>query len=294
MSASFRDPRFLVTVADDFGRSPSVNAAVAEAHDKGILTSASLMAGGDGFDDAIRIVRERKSLSVGVHVTLCDGRAVSEPAEIPGLATAAGFFEKSPARAWLRCSLRGMRPQIEREVKAQFDRVETAGIHPTHVDAHHHLHMHPAVFDILCREAAGRGIGWIRIPGEPLSAVFGMHLLRRGAMPFLEWAVFGLLGGQCKRKAEREGLHAAQRIFGLSHTGFVDEAYTVGVLEQVRGPVDEMFAHPDLSTEAGRRELRALSAPAVRDRAASLGITLAGYGELKGARAAFGSLWEKP
>jgi hopanoid biosynthesis associated protein HpnK len=294
MSVSSHDARFLVTVADDFGKSVSVNTAIMEAHDRGILTSASLMAGGEEFDEAIKIARDRRSLSVGIHITLCDGKPVLARSEIPGLVTGDGYFEKNPAKAWIRYSSSGLRPQIEREVRAQFDRMEDSGISPDHVDAHHHLQMHPAVFDILCRVAAERGVRWIRVPGEPLSALFGKHFLRRGVLSLLEWAVFGLLGGDHKQKAERQGLYAARRVFGLSGTGFADEEYTLRVLSQVRGPVDEMFAHPDLSTEPGRREARALCAPAVRQMASSLGITLAGYGELKGAGATFSSLWEKP
>ncbi|MDA8433077.1 MAG: ChbG/HpnK family deacetylase [Nitrospiraceae bacterium] len=198
--------RFFVTVADDFGKSPSVNAAVAAAHDRGVLTSASLMAGGEAFDDAVRIANVRRELSVGIHITLCDGEAVLGPSRIAGLVGEDGCFAKNPAEAWLRCSLGALRPQITSEVKAQFDRLADAGIHPTHIDAHHHLQMHPVIFDILCREASERGIGWIRIPGEPLPALFDMRSLRRGVMPFLEWAVFGLLGGRHKRAAERQGL----------------------------------------------------------------------------------------
>lgn len=65
--------KYLVTVADDLGRSASVNEAIAEAHDNGILTAASLMAGGEAFQDAIQIALKRRHLSVGLHATFCDG-----------------------------------------------------------------------------------------------------------------------------------------------------------------------------------------------------------------------------
>jgi hopanoid biosynthesis associated protein HpnK len=294
MSVFSHGRRFIVTVADDFGKTASVNAAVAEAHDRGILTSASLMAGGGAFDDAVRTLQQRKALSVGIHVTLCDGRAVSSPSAIPGLAAADGFFEKNPARAWLRYSARRLRPQIEREVRAQFDRLEKAGIHPTHIDGHHHLQMHPVIFDILCREAEARGVCWIRMPREPLSAMFLMRSSQRGAMPLLEWAVFGLLGALHKKKAGRLGVYSPEHVFGLSKTGSVDEGYLLRVVEQVSGPVDEVFAHPDASNEEGRRELGAFTSSAVRERVASLGITLAGYRELTGTQSTFSSIWEKP
>ena len=293
MSNFSHDRRFIVTVADDFGKTPSVNAAVAEAHDRGILTSASLMAAGGAFDDAVKTLQERKALSVGIHVTLCDGRAVSTPSAIPGLAAADGFFERNPVKAWLRYSGRRLRPQIEREVKAQFNRLEEAGIHPTHIDGHHHLQMHPAIFDILCREAETRGIRWIRMPKEPLSAMLRMRSSQRGTMPFLEWAVFGLLRAFHKKKAGRIGLYSPGHVFGLSRTGSIDEGYLLRVLERVSGPVDEFFAHPDVSNEEGRRDLGAFTSQAVRERIASLGLTVAGYRELAGTQATFSSLWEK-
>ena len=113
-------------------------------------------------------------------------------------------------------------------------------------------------------------------------------------MPFLEWMVFGLRGGQYRRSAERRGLHVAKRVFGLARTGSVDEAYMCGVVGRMKGPVDEIFFHPDLSTEAGRRELGTLTSPSVREAASARGISLAGYGELKRGVAVAGSVWERP
>lgn len=282
MAATGRDRRVLVVVADDFGRSGAVDQAVAEAYDKGILTAASLMAGGASFDDAVEIAEERKNLSVGLHVTLCDGRAVSLPSRIPDLVDGDGNFEKDPVKAWFKYSRRGLRSQIETEVKTQFERLEKAGISPSHVDGHHHLQMHPVLFRIICREAARRGVGWIRIPKEPLKVVVGMRSPLRGAMPFLEWAVFGPLGTYNARGACRYGVKVPDNVYGLSRTGSVDEEYLLAILDLAAGPVDEIFTHPDISTGPGRIELKALLSLNVRDRLVSRGMALAGYGELSG------------
>jgi hopanoid biosynthesis associated protein HpnK len=283
MTAPLRDRRFLVIVADDFGRSPSVNHAVAEAHDNGILTSASLMAGGASFDEAVGIARERKNLSAGLHVTLCDGRAVSLPSRIPDLVDSDGNFEKDPVKAWLKYSGKALRSQIETEVEAQFKRLESAGISPSHVDGHHHLQMHPVLFRIICRQASKRRVGWIRIPREPLKVVVGMRSPSRGAMPYLEWAVFSPLGACNKREACQCGVKVPDSVYGLSRSGGVDEEYLCGILDMAVGPVDEIFTHPDISTGPGRIELRALTSHTVRDRLISRGTTSAGYGELSGA-----------
>ncbi len=122
-----RDRRYLIVAADDFGRSSSVNMAVAEAHDRGIVTASSVMAGGEAFEEAVQIALKRSRLSVGLHVTLCDGRAVLKQSQIPDLVDRDGCFEASPARAWVGYMRRAVLSQIEAEVEAQFDRLDKAG-----------------------------------------------------------------------------------------------------------------------------------------------------------------------
>jgi hopanoid biosynthesis associated protein HpnK len=283
--------RHLVAVADDFGLSSPVDRAVAEAHDAGVLTAASLMASGNAFEEAVALAVERPTLSVGLHVTLCDGRSVLSASEIPALVGSDGWFEKDPVKAWLKYKGPETLCQIEREIEAQMERLEGSGIHPSHVDCHHHLHMKPALFEILCRVAARRGIRWIRIPGEPLRQALCIRSLARGAMPFLEWTVFGTLRLFHMKTAREHELKAASRTYGLFRTGHITEKYFLHVLDGMVGSLNEIFTHPDLSTEAGRRELKTLTSARVRQRIASLGIKLAGYRELAGEAGAFSSAW---
>jgi hopanoid biosynthesis associated protein HpnK len=284
--------RCLVTVADDFGKSGAINRAIDEASDSGILTAASLMAGGEAFEDALRVARQRKGLSIGLHVTLCDGFAVLPHSRIPDLVSGDGSFEKNPVRAWLKYSRPALLPQVRMEIGAQLDRLEDAGVRVTHVDCHHHLHMHPFILEILCREAAQRGIAWVRMPREPLPVILSTRSPLRGAMPFVEWATFGTLGIYNYRAIRKHGLHVAERVYGLSRTGDVDEKYLMGIIERAVGPVTEIFFHPDASAETGRRELEALTSPRVKERLSALGVTLAGYRDLGAKVTCPDFLWE--
>lgn len=281
-NAGLSDRRYLVIAADDLGRSSSVNQAIAEAHDRGILTAASLMAGGEAFEEAVQIALKRNHLSVGLHVTLCDGRAVLPPSRIPGLADRDGYMEKNPAKAWMKYMRSGILSQIETEIEAQFDRLQEAGIHPTHVDGHHHLHMHPLIFEALCRKASARGIGWIRIPRESISVILNLCSTHRGAMPFIEYVIFGIIGIYNLRSARKYGLRVASHVYGLSRTGNLDEKFFIHILNRTSGTLNEIFAHPDIATDAGRQELAALTSTRVRGRLVSLGIELVGYMELSG------------
>ncbi|HYA89002.1 MAG TPA: ChbG/HpnK family deacetylase, partial [Nitrospirota bacterium] len=167
----------------------------------------------------------------------------------------------------------------DREIEAQFDRLEKAGVRPTHIDGHHHLHMHPTIFKLLCGQASRRGIRWVRIPREPLC--FLLHFLspRRGAMPFLEWAVFAVLGRMHERKARELGLRSVHTVYGLARTGHCDERYLLHIVGRAGGSL-EIFTHPDTATAAGRRELEALTSASVRATLAARNAVLAGYREL--------------
>ena len=69
-------PKQLIVTCDDFGVDVAVNEAVEQAFTNGILTSASLMMGGEAVHDAVERARRLKGLGVGLHITLADGRPV--------------------------------------------------------------------------------------------------------------------------------------------------------------------------------------------------------------------------
>ena len=123
--------RRLVVNADDFGRSSSINQAVARAHREGILTTASLMVNEPGFAEAVALARDNPRLGVGLHLSL---------ASCP---IAAGF------RYFFRPSLR---PQLKTDIRAQLHKFLASGLKLDHVNSHHHLHMHPTVLGILLQQ----------------------------------------------------------------------------------------------------------------------------------------------
>jgi hopanoid biosynthesis associated protein HpnK len=274
--------RRLVVGADDLGRSASVNKAVETAAVWGVLTSASIMASGEAFEEAVELTRRLPRLSIGLHVTLCDGRSVLPRSRIPDLVDDRGFFEKNPARAGIKYWVYRERlaDQIGAEVEAQFDRLTAAGIRPTHVDGHHHLHAHPLLFDIVARQAAKRGIAWIRIPREPLSLVLRQHVPVFEPIPLLYWLTFGLLVDRNLRAAHLLGMKAVNNVFGLSGTGKITERYLLALLTHVEASTNEIYIHPDMGTPSGRNEMTALTSARVRDRIAARRLTLAGFGDL--------------
>jgi hopanoid biosynthesis associated protein HpnK len=285
MSPQRKDERYLVFSADDLGRSRSVNEAVAEAFDLGLLTATSVMAGGEALAGAVEAAKAREGLSLGIHVALCDGKAVLPHEEIPDITAPDGTFPADPSAVWIGLVNRKIREQAEREIGAQFDRLAEVGLAPAYLDAHHHLHMQPQLFGLVCRIAAERGVSWIRIPSEPARVVYGMAKGGRGGIAFVEHAVFAALIPSARREAARHGLRCADIVYGLSHTGRMSEELLLEFLNDMAhyssgGCVCEIFCHPDTATPAGRTELLALKSDAVAARMDSFGIRAAGFRDL--------------
>ena len=162
-------PSRLIINADDFGLTPGINRSIAELHHAGVLTSATLMATGPAFDDAVAIAHATPTLGVGCHIVLTDGVPASSPESIPSLLGPDGKTFRPSLLDFVQALLRGRirEADIEREAQAQIDKLHRAGITITHADTHKHSHLFPAVTRPLLRVLERNGINAIRNPFEP-------------------------------------------------------------------------------------------------------------------------------
>jgi len=161
-------PSRLIINADDFGLTRGVNRAIDELHQAGVLTSATLMATGAAFDDAVALARANPTLGVGCHITLTDGSPVSPPQSIPTLLGSDGKTFRPSLMDFVKALLRGKisEQEIELEALAQVEKLRNAGIKVTHLDTHKHTHLFPAVTRPLLRVAERCNVGAIRNPFE--------------------------------------------------------------------------------------------------------------------------------
>jgi predicted glycoside hydrolase/deacetylase ChbG (UPF0249 family) len=168
-------PRLIIN-ADDFGLTPGVNRAIGELHRAGVLTSATLMATGAAFDDAVAVAHANPALGVGCHIVLTDGVPASPPETIPTLLGPDGKSFRPSLLDFLQALLRKKisEQEIEREALAQIQKLQHAGINITHIDTHKHTHFFPAVCRPLLKVAEQNSIHAIRQPFEqPWSLALG-------------------------------------------------------------------------------------------------------------------------
>ena len=141
--------KHLILNADDFGYSYGVNYGIIESHLRGVLTSTTLMAGMPGFDHAVSLAKAHPSLGVGVHLTLTCGRPVLTDHKT--LTEPNGDFH---SQAYYHNEEQPLdKDEVYREWKAQIEKVLAAGIEPTHLDSHHHVHTFRGLENVFVRLA---------------------------------------------------------------------------------------------------------------------------------------------
>ena len=207
--------RRLIINADDFGLTAGVNRAIVEAHEHGVVTSATLMANGPAFADAIGLAQSRPGLGVGCHIVLVDGAPLLDATAVRtlldrGNSSGPHFREGITWFGALALLGRLNENEIEAEATAQIRKLQAAGITVTHLDSHKHTHLFPRVLRPLLRAAASCGVKAIRNPFERMQ---GSQL---SASPSLwrRWAEVGILRGLAK--AISRGSAASRNI----HTGW--------------------------------------------------------------------------
>jgi chitin disaccharide deacetylase len=280
----------LIVTGDDFGLAEPVNEAIERAHRDGILTTASLMVGGDAATDAVARARALPGLRVGLHVVVVEGRPVLPPSEVPDLVDDRGELPTDLVAAGFRFFFSPrVRRQLAAEIRAQFEAFRRTGLPLDHVNAHNHLQVHPTILALLIEIGREHGAPPIRVPYEPplaSASAMGNHRLRR----VLHGIGFGALRLAMRSRLARAHVAANDFVFGLNDTGAMREDTVLRILERLPDGVSEMYFHPatrrcpeidrTMADYDPEGELAALLSVRVRARLGELGIRTASYADL--------------
>jgi len=238
-------PRLIIN-ADDFGLTPGINRSILELHRAGVLTSATLMATGRAFDDAVTIADANPTLGIGCHIVLTDGTPASDPASIPSLLGPDRKTFRPSLLDFVRALLRGQirEDEIVREALAQILRLQHAGITITHVDTHKHTHLFPGVTRPLLRALEHTSISSIRNPFEP---AFTHRVTHAGLKRYAQISLLNSLRPQFQRHSQiAEGrILTTQGTVGVSATGNLTTATLTQILNSLPPEgIFELVCHP--------------------------------------------------
>lgn len=113
--------RYLIVNADDFGQSRGINRGIVDCHQRGIVTSTSLMVTGRALDEAVELSRANPQLAIGLHFDVW------------------GEDERDFDTQDLRATRDELRRQLDRFL-------DVMGRPPTHIDSHRHAHREDHLF----------------------------------------------------------------------------------------------------------------------------------------------------
>jgi hopanoid biosynthesis associated protein HpnK len=280
--------RRLIVNADDFGLTIPITDGVIDAFERGILTSASLVATGVAFDRAARYAAAHPDLDSGVHLMIVQGVPVLPPEQVASLVQPDGRFLPGYGEFMARYLSGGVRDdEVEAEWSAQIARLRGAGVRMTHLDSIQHLHLVPGLFRIALRIARANGILAMRFPRVPT-------VLRRAekgtVRRSLEFLPLRLMEQSNLPYLNSSGIRTPDRFFGFHSSGHLDQKALRSVLFGVPQGTSELVCHPGRGEPEGspiagwdyewREELEALTSPESRRIIESQGIELTTFSEM--------------
>jgi len=236
--------RKLILTADDFGSSLAVNEAIEEAHLNGVLNTASLMVGARAAGDAVDRARRLPSLRVGMHLVLVDGTPISPPHTIPSLVNSRVEFSSHLLRAGIDFYLRaGVRQQLEREIRAQFQAFRDTGLVLDHVNCHKHMHLHPTIGRLLLKVGREYGLKAVRYPYEPVFPSWRASRKDLG-QKLLSWLFLLPWLAILKKQLHQAQVRSNHFVFGMNDSGNMHLNLVIRFIKSLPSGVSEIYFHP--------------------------------------------------
>ncbi len=231
--------RRLILNADDLGINEQRSHGISMCHEQGILTSASLIPNYSNSQKAGRNARER-DLSTGLHLNITTGSPLSRNSDIHTLLTTDGYFLGRDGLERVLQEKQVDLVQIERELRTQIEWFLDICGQPTHVDSHHHMHVHPAIAPIVISLLDRYAISFIRIPSEPplpfgyeiepVQSAFIKHLSERAE--------------SARKLFKAQGIGTTDNFRGLAFSGHASKRNFRHIIGRLPEGTTELMLHP--------------------------------------------------
>jgi len=227
------EARILIINADDFGLCPSTNQAVESLIESGHVSSASLFASSDGFEEAVSILK-RLNIGCGIHLTLTSEwrenilRPVLPAGKISSLLDSSGHFYSDIRELYAAAKIE----EVEAECRAQIEKAAGIGIEIDHLDTHMGaMQLHPEYIRIYLKLASDYHLP-IRMGSERLAKLMELPI--------------ELLG-----KAREEGLVFADNLIYIPMSFTREKEKRLAAYEyairKIPAGITEIYFHPSLN-----------------------------------------------
>ena len=133
-----KSDRVLILHMDDAGMSHDSNAGIEQVLEKGVARSLSVMMPTPWVPEIVHYLRAHPGTDAGLHLTLTSEWNEYRWGPLAGILAVPGLVDPEGAM-WSSVPgvvMHAKPDEIDREMRAQIDRAERMGFHPTHLDTH--------------------------------------------------------------------------------------------------------------------------------------------------------------
>lgn len=181
--------KFVIINADDYGLCESVNRAIIECLDSGIVSDLSFIIHQDTFETSHKILAVLGKKDVGLHLNFTVGKSFTNKGS--------SLFDSGNRYLDLKAFMsrillkRVNKSDIYTEIKAQIGLLIDYGYTITHIDSHMNVHLLPLIFIPLLKINKELGLNVpIRMPMEDIKGIFNLkisNLIRINILNMLTW-----------------------------------------------------------------------------------------------------------
>ena len=151
----------IIINADDYGMNERCSKAIAQTFRQRLVTDTTVMANGEYFDEALALAKEEGFFNrIGIHLNLTEGVPLTEDIKSCDAFVKDGRFYHGKN---IRLLSQDEQNAVYRELSAQIERVQKAGVTVTHADSHHYIHTKAPVAPIAVQVCKEHGIDKMRI-----------------------------------------------------------------------------------------------------------------------------------
>jgi hypothetical protein len=244
-----KNDKYFILNADDFGLSSGVNCAVLQGYKFGLLKSASICTNGDFFDDALKIIPQCRTLGLGIHLNIVEGKSLTG---VSLLTDKYGQFNKGFLFIFLNSFNKRFLHDVESEFRLQIEK-GLRHFEIDHLDSHVHIHGIPAIFKIALKLSIEYHVPFLRTQYEHFYIVpkfrkifcigFFINIIKIMILNY-----FSIFNRMLLRKS---AIRTNDNILGIGYTGMMDsDTIMFGLQSYKKGNITEALIHPNISVNS--------------------------------------------
>jgi predicted glycoside hydrolase/deacetylase ChbG (UPF0249 family) len=213
--------KYFILNATNFGVSNEYNQAVLEGYNTGFLTSASLCANGEAFDNAVNdILPDCSDLGIGAQLNITQGTALSL---CYLLREKTGKFDKN----FLYYLFARKNASVLDHIKMEFEEQLNKILEYTKVDfltTYQEIHAIPEIFEIVCKLAKENNIKYVQTHFEDLYFIPNLekHLKLNYPANLLKVMLLQNFTKQNRKTLDEYELHSNDFMLGLNYYGMMN------------------------------------------------------------------------